>query len=125
MIVGGYAVAFHGHARYTKDIDIFYRASQPNITNLRRALVEFGFEHDQVPETAFSKPGNIVVFGAEPLRVDLLNQIDGVEFDAAYGGSILGRYGATQARFIGRNDLLHNKRATQRTRDKADAEELE
>lgn len=124
MIVGGYAVAFHGHPRFTKDLDIFYRASPDNVTRLRNALVEFGFQQADVPENAFLTAGNIVVFGVDPVRVDLLNQIDGVDYDAAHVSIVVGRYGEAQANFIGREALILNKNSTPRAKDKADVEEL-
>lgn len=124
MIVGGYAVAYHGYARLTKDIDIFYRLSDENIGRIRESMVDFGFTESEVRQTEF-KYGEIVRFGVPPLRVDLLNQIDGLIFDEAAPNQILDTYGDAPARFIGREDLLRNKRASARLRDKADVEELE
>lgn len=124
MIVGGYAVAFHGYPRFTRDLDIFYDASTANVACLRRALKEFGFAEDEMPEDYFSTRGNIVTFGVAPVRVDLVNQIDGVEFAEAGPNAVRGSYGSVVARFIGRKDLLHNKRSTPRGRDKVDADEL-
>lgn len=125
MIIGGYAVAFHGFPRFTKDLDIWFEASPPNVERLKRALVEFGFEERDLDTKAFTEPGNILTFGVPPVRVDLLNSIDGVTFEQARPGMVKGKYGQVAARFIGRAELLKNKRSTSRTRDKADAEELE
>jgi hypothetical protein len=124
MIVGGYAVAFHGYPRFTKDMDIFYDLSASNVSKVRMALVEFGFREEEVPEEAFLVSGNIVTFGVEPVRVDLLNRIDGVSFCEARPTIERGQYGSVLASFIGKEKLLCNKRSTMRTRDKADAEEL-
>ena len=124
MIVGGYAVAFHGHPRFTKDMDIFFSASRANVDNIIAALVEFGFPPTDLRPKAFLSEGNIITFGVAPVRVDFLNQIDGVKYDHARPNRIRGQYGATEIYFIGKEDLLQNKRSTKRTRDKADVEEL-
>lgn len=124
MIVGGYAVAFHGYPRFTKDIDIFFESSPKNVARLRTALVAFAFEECNLPEDAFTTQGNILTFGAAPSRVDLINEIDGVLYADAKPKVVRGAYGDVEVSFIGRDDLIRNKRATPRTQDKADVEEL-
>ena len=123
VIVGGYAVAFHGYPRFTKDLDIFYDDSFQNIEKVRAALIEFGFEKSAIPKTIFS-PGAILNFGVEPVRIDLLNRIDGVNFMDASDHAVNGRYGDVNVKFIGLTELLRNKRATGRTQDAADLEKL-
>ena len=124
MIVGGYAVAFHGYPHFTHDIDIFYDSGVENITRIRRALIAFGFNEKEVPEEVFRKKGNILTFGIPPSRVDLINEIDGVTFEDAKPNSIRGNYGKVKVTFIGFCDLIKNKTATARPKDKLDAEEL-
>ena len=124
MIVGGYAVAFHGYPRFTKDIDIFFEPAPENVAQLRAALVAFGFEEENVPESAFRTEGNILTFGVAPTRVDLLNSIDGVQYADAKPNAVRGTYGGVEVAFIGREDLIRNKRATPRDQDKIDAAEL-
>jgi len=124
MIVGGYAVAFHGHPRFTKDIGVFYLASGDNVVRLRAALLAFGFTAGELPTEAFCDPANVLTFGAAPSRVDLLSKIDGVNFHDAKNSVVRGRYGTVEVTFIGRDDLIRNKQSTKRTRDKADVEEL-
>ncbi len=125
MVVGGYAVAFHGYPRFTKDIDIFFDTSRYNVARLRKVLVAFGFEEQDLPEGAFLTPGNVLAFGVEPSRVDLINDIDGVEFPEAKPNIARGTYGAVEIAFIGLEDLIRNKKASGRRQDKVDAEELE
>lgn len=125
LIIGGYAVAFHGYPRFTKDLDIFFRNSPENIQRLRKALIRFGFSSKDIPEHVFSEKGNILVFGIPPARIDLLNEIDGISFDEAFRNSIKGVYDGLQARFIGYDELLRNKKASPRMSDKGDVEELE
>ena len=124
LIVGGYAVAFHGYPRYTKDIDIFYANDEPNISRLCEALREFAFSESDLAAEQFRTPGTVVTFGVEPVRVDLLNQIDGVTFELARRGQVFGNYGEAKVRFIGKEELILKKTSTKRLRDKADAEEL-
>lgn len=123
VVVGGYAVAFHGYPRFTKDLDIFYDDSVQNIEKVRAALLEFGFKDSAIPHTIFS-PGAILNFGVEPVRIDLLNRIDGVNFKDAGDHAVNGRYGDVIVKFIGLTELLRNKRATGRTQDAADLEKL-
>ena len=124
MIVGGYAVAYHGYPRFTKDIDIFYDGSSLNIQRLRCALTDFGFGENDVPADLFATKGEIVTFGVVPVRVDLLNDIDGVIFADARTRAVRGAYGRTEVTFISRDDLVRNKLSTERAKDKADVEEL-
>jgi len=124
MIVGGYAVAFHGYPRFTKDIDLFFECSPENIARLRAALIDFGFEQEDLPEDAFATKGNVLAFGVAPTRVDLLNDIDGVQYNDAKPNVVRGAYGSVEVTFIGRDDLIRNKRAAPRAQDKVDAEEL-
>jgi len=124
MIVGGYAVAYHGYPRFTKDIDLFFRMTSENALRLRQALVKFGFNEENLPLDAFTTAGNVLTFGIAPARVDLLNEIDGVTFDEARPNAVRGRYGNVDVTFIGLADLVKNKKATPRIKDKGDVEEL-
>ena len=124
MIVGGYAVAFHGYPRFTKDIDVYFENSDKNINKIISALIEFGFSADELFPDVFKKPGNIITLGVAPVRVDFLNEIDGVCFTEVKTHRVRGKYGDVDVYFIGKEDLLKNKRSTPRTKDKVDAEEI-
>lgn len=123
VIVGGYAVAFHGYTRFTKDLDIFYDLTESNISRIRQALMDFGFQESDLPISLFS-PGAILNFGVEPVRIDLLNSIDGVTFHEAQEHMVGGRYGKASVKFIGLKELKQNKAATGRLQDAADLEKL-
>ena len=125
VIVGGYAMAYHGYPRFTKDIDIFYRNTPENIKKIRKALIEFGFNDNDLPESIFSESGNIIQFGVVPLRVDIINEIDGINFDDVYKNSVRGKYGEIEVNFIGRIELIKNKMASGRDQDLLDAKKLE
>ncbi len=124
LIVGGYAVAFHGFPRFTKDIDIFFDASPGNINKIINSLEKFGFSKSELDTALFSTEGNIVTLGIEPVRVDFINQIDGIQFAEAKPNLVRGKYGNIEVSFIGKNDLIKNKKSTKRTKDKLDVEEL-
>ena len=124
MIVGGYAVAYHGYPRFTKDIDLFFRLTSENALRLRQALMAFGFREEDLPLEAFTTAGNVLTFGIAPTRVDLINEIDGVTYDEAYPNVVRGKYGDVDVTFIGLADLVKNKKATPRIKDKGDVEEL-
>ena len=124
MIVGGYAVAYHGYPRFTKDIDIFFSDAAENLLRVQEVLVAFGFQIATVPLEALGKPDAVVAIGVEPVRIDLLNRIDGVTYEEARASTVRGRYGDVEVTFIGKEDLLRNKRATGRHRDLGDVEAL-
>lgn len=124
LVVGGYAVAFHGHPRFTKDIDIYYKNEIDNVQKIQAALVEFGFKKRDFTDDLFLKTGNIIKFGIEPVRVDFINEIAGIEFKSAWKNRIRGKYGKVEISFIGKKELIKNKSSTKRPQDKADAQEL-
>lgn len=124
MVVGGYAVAFYGYPRFTKDIDIFFQVSTENLEKLQNALVAFGFPRESIPQNLFTEKGNIIKFGIEPIRIDLLNEIDGVAFEEIVSRIERGKYGNVEISFIGKNDLIRNKKASNRDQDKIDVAKL-
>lgn len=124
LVVGGYAVAFHGRPRFTKDIDVFIEASAANAERLLAALSDFGFAGLGLSVDDFTVPGRIVQLGVAPNRVDLLTAIDGVTFDEAWAHRVPGRFGAATVDYISLDDLLRNKRTSARPQDLLDVEEL-
>lgn len=124
LIVGGYAVAFHGYPRFTKDIDIFYNNSPENVQSLVEALIDFGFTEEDLSSARFTETGSIITFGVEPVRVDMINSIAGVAFEKAWANRVRGTYGKTEVSFIGRADLIANKSSTGRLQDQADCGKL-
>ncbi len=124
MVVGGYAVAFHGYPRFTKDIDVFFQSDDENVRLLRQALMAFGFREEDLPREAFTTPGNVLTFGVVPTRIDLINSIDGVTYEEARRNVVRGAYGEVEVTFIGFEDLIKNKKSTPRAKDRGDVEEL-
>jgi len=124
LIVGGYALAYHGVPRYTGDIDILVRPEGSNAQRILQALAEFGFGALNLTVEDFQNPDKVVQLGFPPVRVDIITSITGVSVEDAFGGSENGSYGDITVKYIGRRQLILNKRATGRKRDLADLEAL-
>lgn len=124
LIVGGYALAFHGAPRFTGDLDIFVRPDAGNARRIVAALAAFGFASAGLAPSDFDHPDQVVQLGVPPVRIDLVTSISGVSWDSAWAGRIEGCYGEVPAPYIGREQLVANKRATGRTKDLADLEGL-
>ena len=124
LVVGGYAVNFHGHHRNTKDLDVWIAADPDNATRVSEALRAFGFSARSVRSSMFEELGSIHSFGREPFRVDLLTQPSGVEFARCYGRRVEADVEGVKVPFIALDDLIANKAAAGRTRDVADLEKL-
>ena len=120
LIVGAHAVAFYAKPRYTKDIDILVEPSPENAARLVAALDEFGFGQIGVTEGDFAQAGRVVQIGYPPNRVDLITSISGVSFEDAWNGRVPGAYGSQKVEYIGRTELIKNKKAAGRPRDLAD-----
>jgi hypothetical protein len=125
LIVGAYALAAHGHPRYTGDLDIWIRISRENIDKVLDVLERFGFGSLGLKREDFLRPGAVVQLGHPPSRIDLLTAIDGVEFDASYARKSVIRFAGLDLPFIGLDEFRANKRAAGRAKDLADLETLE
>jgi hypothetical protein len=124
LIVGGYALAFHGAPRVTGDIDLFVRPTDENAERILAALDEFGFGSLNLSKDDFTTPGMVVQLGVPPVRIDIITRVSGVSWEKADATKAPGYYGDTPVFFIGREDFIANKRATGRTKDAADIEAL-
>ena len=124
LIVGGYALAFHGAPRFTGDLDVFVRPEAANASRILNALAVFGFHFPNLTEADFQKPGNVVQLGVPPVRIDLVTSISGVSWEEAEAAKDSGTFGDVPVNYIGRRQFIANKRATGRTKDLADVEAL-
>lgn len=124
LIVGGYALAAHGHPRYTKDLDVWVWVDPQNAERILVALAEFGFGDVGLTVSDFQQSDVMVQLGAEPNRIDILTYASGLEFNEAYANRVHFQVGGTEAPFISVEDLRKNKLATGRPRDIADAADL-
>ncbi len=125
LVVGGYAVAAHGHPRYTKDLDVWIETSKANATNLVKALDEFGFGSLGLQEKDFMISEQIVQLGNPPNRIDILTSINGVDFESCYASKIEIVIDEVPVNFIDLENLKKNKKALGRLQDLADLENLE
>jgi len=125
LIVGGYAVAFHGHPRYTKDMDVWIDLSADNAACLVKALEQFGFGSLGLRPQDFIEPDQIIQLGYAPNRIDILTTLPGVEFEKCYASRVMAEWDDLTIPFIDLESLKQNKRVTGRHQDLADVENLE
>ena len=120
MVVGGYALAFHGEPRTTGDMDIWIDCTESNARKMVIVMVEFGMGSIGFRWEDFVEPGIVNQIGQPPLRIDILTEIDGVTFAEAAGGRQFFKSGNLRIPFIGREDFIKNKKASGRKKDLAD-----
>jgi predicted nucleotidyltransferase len=123
-VIGSYALAFHARPRYTKDIDILVEASPANAAKIIAVLDEFGFGSLDLAAEDFSRPGNIIQLGYEPVRIDILTSLKGLDFADIWRDRVQGSYGRQAVNIIDRKHLIKAKQLSNRTQDKADLELL-
>ena len=124
MIVGGYALAFHGAPRFTGDLDLLVKPAPDNARRILAALAEFGYASVGLTPGDFENPDQVVQLGLSPVRIDIITSLTGVAWEEAVAGRTAGRYGDIPVYYIGREQFIVNKRATGRKRDLADLEAL-
>ena len=125
LIIGGYAVAFHGYPRYTKDLDIWIWPDKENATSLVKALDQFGFSSLGLTVEDFLNPDEIVQLGYPPSRIDLIMGLKGVDFEAAFAAKVEVIIDEIKINFIDLENLKKNKQAIGRPQDLADLANLE
>jgi len=124
LLIGGYAVIVHGHPRLTNDLDLVIGAEPENVERCLKALRDFGFSESDLSPDLFSKPKSMVRMGVEPVRIEILNYLEGVDFGSAYERRELRPAEDIQFDVISLPDLLTNKRAVGRDKDLLDVKEL-
>ena len=128
LVVGAYAVGIHAQPRATKDIDILVKADPENAATVFAALAEFGAPLAAMTPADFSEPGPFFRMGREPVGVDILTRIPGVDFDAAWERrlyEVCDHETGLRANFISRDDLIAAKRVAGRKQDLADIDAVE
>ena len=126
LVVGGHAVGIHAEPRGTKDLDVFIKAAPENSLAVFRALTEFGAPiAGMTPEDFNDKPTSVFQMGVPPSRIDILQGIEGVDFDEAWPGRVDETLaGQVLAHVISKDDLIKNKLAVGRLQDLADVEKI-
>ena len=126
LVVGAHAMAVHGVPRATGDLDVWIAADGDNAERVVSALLRFGAPLAAMGITGddFTRADQVVQIGLPPRRIDVLTSISGVEFDAAWPGRVTHDVGGLAVPFLSRADLIRNKRAAGRAKDRADLEAL-
>ena len=124
LVIGGYAVSIHGYTRSTKDLDICIELSEGNAKKMVAVIKEFGFESLNLKAEDFLKSDYITQLGYAPLRIDILNDLDGVEFSVAWNNRRVVVMREIPVNFIGYHELLKVKEKAGRPQDIADVSTL-
>jgi len=124
LVVGGYAVAAHGHPRLTKDLDVWIWADPDNALQMVKVMDDFGFESLGLTQQDFSEEGQVLQLGMPPNRIDILTSVSGGDFETCWNRRVEIVLDSLEVPFIGLDDLVKNKLATGRTQDIADVEGL-
>ncbi len=120
IVVGGFAVAFHGHPRSTGDIDLWIRCSEANASKVWKALQEFGAPLFNLTLDDLQTPGTVFQMGVVPSRIDIILEIDGVTFDDAWKEHLIVNVEEMKIPVLGKDHLLVNKRTVGRPKDQID-----
>ena len=124
LVVGAFAVSYHGFPRYTADLDLLVRPESENATRFLAALAEFGFGSLGIAIEDITRADRVLQLGVKPNRIDIVTSISGVSFDEAWASRSEGMLDEVPVQFIGKDALIRNKQATGRAKDLGDAEEL-
>lgn len=123
-ITGSFAVGVYGYARYTKDIDILIEPTDENAVRILKALKEFGFGKVGLKESDFTREGNIIQLGYEPIRIDIMTAVSGASFSDVWRTKRKVLFGKTKAFFMGKKMLLKVKRSAARKQDMLDISKI-
>ena len=124
LIIGGYAVAYHGYPRYTKDIDIWIWIHPDNAQKVVKTLKDFGFDSLGLQASDFLEADTIIQLGQAPNRIDLIMGVPGVDFEACYQKRVQEEIAGVGLTFIDLENLKKAKKASGRAQDLADLENL-
>ena len=125
LVVGAYALAFHGAPRFTGDLGLFVRPTLDNTAKVLDAVRAFGFPVEDLQPGDLTDPRRILEMGIEPVQIHVMSAISGVSWEEAWRTRAAGSCGDHAASFIGRDAFLQNKRAAARPKDLADIDALE
>ena len=125
LIVGAHALAAHGHVRATKDLDVWVRPDEANAEKVLQALSDFGAPLSDLTADDLSRKETIFQIGLPPLRIDVITDVDGVEFEEAWPDRLEASFGGVPAFVISRHHLITNKKTAARLQDLADVQQLE
>ena len=125
LVIGGYAVGYHGYPRATGDMDIWISINEKNALKMVNALKEFGFDIPELKKEMFLQKEKIIRMGIPPMRLEILTTIDGVGFEKCFKNRVIADFGSFKVNFISKDVLLINKRASGRPKDLVDYSKLQ
>lgn len=124
LLVGGYAVGYHGYPRATGDMDIWIEMSESNSKKVASALRDFGMPDEAISESFFLEKNKVIRMGAPPVRLEIITSVSGVEFNDCYSNREVIKIDNILINFISLKDLKKNKHAAGRHKDRDDLEHL-
>jgi hypothetical protein len=124
LLIGGFAVGYHGYPRATGDMDIWVRMSRENAEKMTAVLKTFGFDVPELSTDLFLEKGKVIRMGMPPVRIEILNSISGVDFDDCYAHKVIDAIDDVQVNIISALHLKQNKKASGRLKDLTDLEYL-
>jgi hypothetical protein len=124
LLIGGYAVSYHGYPRATNDMDVWVAVHPDNAERLVNVMQAFGFSVEGLSSDLFLKENKIVRMGVPPTRIEVLTGISGVTFDECYADRIVGEIDGVVVSLIDLEHLKQNKKASGRYKDLSDLEHL-
>ena len=124
LLIGGYAVGYHGYPRATVDMDIWIAMNPGNAEKIVAVLKEFGFNLPDLSPDLFLKEWKVIRLGVPPVRIEIATTISGVNFSECYAKKVLGELDGEQVKLISLKHLKINKKASGRHQDLADLENL-
>jgi hypothetical protein len=124
LLIGGYAVGYHGYPRATNDMDVWIAIQPENAQRVVNTLKEFGFDHPELIPELFLQENKIIRMGHPPMRLEISTGISGVEFEECYASRIVDTLDGVEITIIDLPHLKANKKAAGRLKDLADLENL-
>jgi predicted nucleotidyltransferase len=124
LIVGGYAVMVYAEPRYTKDLDVWIEPAEANAQRLFAALAQFGAPTQDIRPGDFTEPEVFFQIGVEPVRIDIMTSVPGLDFAASWERKAIVDFGGESAPVLCREDVVKSKKAAGRTRDRQDVRRL-
>ena len=125
LLVGGYAVIYHGYVRTTGDMDVWIAVNPENAKRVGAALQEFGFSAASAKPEIFLEKGPMTRMGRSPVRIEILTDVSGLDFTQSFSRRTRAVIDGVQVNVIQLEDLIANKKASGRFKDLADAEKLD
>ena|SRR5437867_2633486 len=124
LLIGGYAVCYHGYYRNTVDIDFWIAVNPPNAAKMTDVIREFGFNVPELRHDLFLQKGRIIRMGMEPMRIEILTEVSGCDFSECYARRVEAVLDGLPVTVISLSDLIANKLSSGRLKDLNDAQKL-